>query len=160
MDQPCEFQVVVGARAPSASRGRTTRRRGAYVARGGTVILHCYRLPLAAISWAAIDCHCLGICTVILLSSLSFSVQMTVSPSARGARLGCNPRRGGGRAAAASPRTARAAPRDRSHRRFRNRCSDSHHEYGIKRMHGRTKRQCDRSLAAPPGLPRGISAAT
>jgi hypothetical protein len=40
--------------------------------RGGIAILHCHRLSLTV----------LGIYTVILLSLLSFSVKMTMSPSA------------------------------------------------------------------------------
>ena len=45
------------------------------LAQGGTTILPCHRLSLG--------CHFFGICTVILLSLLSFSVKMTVSPRAR-----------------------------------------------------------------------------
>jgi hypothetical protein len=45
------------------------------LARGDTVILCCHWLPLAAVG-----CHCLGICTVILLALLSSSVKTTVSP--------------------------------------------------------------------------------
>jgi hypothetical protein len=37
---------------------------------------HCHRTP----SLTAIDCHCLGIYTVTLLSLLSLSIKMRVSP--------------------------------------------------------------------------------
>ena len=50
------------AAAGAASRGR-----------------HCH----STLSLNAIVCHSLGICTLILLSLLSFSVKMTASPSAK-----------------------------------------------------------------------------
>jgi hypothetical protein len=47
--------------------------------------------------------------------------------------------------------------RVRSHCRFRNRGTEYVREYGMKRMNGGTKRQCDRALPdAPPGPPQSV----
>ena len=64
------------------TRRHARKLRWLRLAQGDTVILHCHWLSLAAI---------LGIYTVILRSLLSFSVKMTVSPSAL-SDLGVAPR--------------------------------------------------------------------
>ena len=74
------YNVRTGARAWSAPAAGYRDERPGERSPGR----HCHStLPLAVI-----DCHCLGIYTVILLPLLSFSAKMIVSPWARRARAG------------------------------------------------------------------------
>ena len=99
-------------------------------------------------SLTATDCHSLGIFTVILLPMLSLAVKMTVPPWAMETASARRP------AAPQTPGPAASSPRVRSHRRLRNRGTDSLSESGMKRMRGGAMRQCDRALSAPSSTPR------
>jgi hypothetical protein len=69
--------LVQAESAPTPSRGPCSSR--VPLAGGDTAILQCHStLPLTVI-----DCDSLGIHTVVLLSLLSFSVEMTALPAAR-----------------------------------------------------------------------------